>query len=187
MRTFGPLTAALVLALTGMAPAQTVLDLSPPTGSEPAAALEETADFAAILGHFQSLDRISADLAQHQSVAILGHIYGWEAPSHDNTQSYNSALMHAISGTEIEAVDARRGIERNPAASELDLIAVRGIDRDMRRLRATSAQVLEYLFDGRVADAAALYQSETVPLRQQIQHAALTAVTLTRERLSAAP
>ncbi|MBF9028978.1 hypothetical protein HKCCE3408_01100 [Rhodobacterales bacterium HKCCE3408] len=177
---------ALVIASTtpGALVAQTTLDLTPATRSDQDSGPGEVAELAELLLDFRTFDRISGDLAHLQSLALLSQIYGWEAPSHDGSRSYSGALMHAIGSTEIEAVDARRGIETNPAASELDLIAVRGILRDMRRLRATASQVHLYLANGRIADAAALYHAETVPLRQQIQNAAITAVTLTAERLS---
>lgn len=160
----------LLIVVSGNIAAQT---------ADPKETLREIAGQSALLAEYDTLYRVSEELAFWQSVALLGAENGWQLiyseGSTANRWPYTLRLYNALDEVEIEAKRAALGIARSRVATPEQLQAGADLYEKHLQLRITATDLHALLLDGRVPEAAALYHDQTLPLRRQIANEAYSA------------
>ncbi len=135
------------------------------------ASFEAVVAQAALADEFDALYRLCEELVFWQGVAIMGAQNGW-------TFSYNTAgteieewtyrLYNARDETAPEAKRAYLNIQRSRVASDDQKAAAAVLFSGYEQLNETAGRVFDLLAANRDAEAAAVFEAETLQLRRDI-------------------
>lgn len=150
--------------------------------------IQDIAQQVSVLKQFDTIYRLTESLVFWQSVAVMGAAFGWEF-SYENSSGKNIwpwtlRLYNFLGESETEAVYAARGVARSKIASKETKIDAEKLYAGHLEMREIAVAIHEALLDGRMDEAARLFETRTLGLRRKLANDSYSAMTRLRSEIS---
>jgi hypothetical protein len=154
--------------------------------ADPLETIIELGAQSTLLSYFDTLYRLTEELVFWQSVSIMGAEYGWDSsyyPESGEIEPYTFNLDNSLEESATDAARAANAIGRSITATEEEQSAAADLYALHLQMRGHAQVIHDLLLQGRINEAADLFDAEVLPLRRQFYNEAYTSSAYIRERV----
>ncbi len=146
--------------------------------TDPYLAIKEIAGQSSALEHIDTIYRLSEELAFWQGVALMGEEFDWKFSYNTagtDPQRWTIRLENARGDGEFEAKQAATAISRSKYLSEEQKQKADELFQLYTRMSVISVDLRMFLLEGQIAEAANMFETQSLELRRRIAGLAYSA------------